>query len=380
MTKLKSVFWRIVAIFLALIAVGVFLMPRGIKQEELVRSIDVDSIGTVSYREKAEEIVGAFDSYNGTYDEEEGLLCFDGQMTLPSDMLKSLDFVSSYDEEVVKEYKATLDPASLQLHITVNYYQDDERINQEYTVATAYYEESADDWKVDVDGESMSVKTLLTSDNLENCAVAEAVVGTGVAVMGAAMFVSVVIACAPVIEQMVTTVVNYVMSAVQSFWAWLTGLFQWEQRTETIVEEVRKYSAQIGSITYSLEKVTEDRRFEAGYYYLAVADTDDNNVYISTQEISRAVAIQVLASTTPVDSLSGTGKTFVLSTYTYLEIEAYEIALTAADLMGLEGAVEHDYHDANGEKRGIFYRHYHPGAFYLPGTAHSFYGTPDINW
>lgn len=375
MLKTKNLFSKMLAIILAVTMFALFVIPKPVKGKEVLRTIEVDNIGVMSYEEKIDGLINQFDSYDTTYVAENGLLSFNAQETITIDQVKNINFVNSYDEEVVKKYETTLNPKTMEFTIITKYFQNDEIVKEEACVVIPYYVQEEDDWKVELDNESVSVKEVLASNNFETCI---AGVDDVVMVGGAAvLFVVAVVVCAPVVEEVVTTVVE----VLKSFWGWLKGLFTTKTVTTTITTTVYKYNVKIGSKQYTLERA-EDKVFTANKYYVVVADTESGFVYISTEDITYAEAVSVLASTTMVNAISGSNLRFVLSTYTLLGSDAKSVADVAATYLGGNGSTFHAYHNVDkygNKKKGIFYQHYHPCYPYVHGTAHSFFGTPYVN-
>ena len=379
MLKIKNLFSKMLAIILAVTMFALFVIPKVVKGKEVLRTIDVDSIGVMSYEEKINGLINQFDSYDTTYVAENGLLSFNAQSTITIDQVKNINFVNSYDEEVVKKYETTLNPETMEFTIITKYFQNDEIVKEETFIVIPYYVEEEDDWKVDLDNESVSVKEVLASNNFEACiAGVDDVVVVGCA---AVLFVVAVVVCAPVVEEVVTIVVEQVVEAFKSFWGWLKGLFTTKTVTTTITTTVYKYNVKIGSKKYTLERA-ENKVFTANKYYVAVADTESGFVYISTEDITYAEAVSVLASTTMVNAISGSNLRFVLSTYTLLSSDAQSVADVAATYLAGNGSTFHAYHNQDkygNKKKGIFYQHYHPCYPYVHGTAHSFFGAPYVN-
>ena len=115
-------------------------------------------------------------------------------------------------------------------------------------------------------------------------------------------------------------------------------------------------------------------KFESSKYYIAIADTDDDLLYVSPTSIGELEALAILTTSTFVKSAhKGSNKSFVVSLYTpdTSGSDAYLIAAEAGAILGSPGAI---YHEA---KEVGYFKHYHPGLKYTDFShPHVFFGLP----
>ena len=378
---MEKKYWRhwLYTFFVVTVAIMILFVSEysAIKSvnNEVVRAINPDAIGNLSFEEKTEQLLGGFDeiSYGATTDNKS--VYFEGISTLSIDEIHALNFVTSYEEEVIQKYETVIDPYSLEYKIKISYIQNNEIIRVIEESINPYFVEEANDYVFEYNGQIVSIRDTLQVENLNNCValVDDAAVAIAVGT------VVVVVACAPIIEKMVTQVVETVVSVVKSFWSWLTTVFT-STVTTTVVTTDTKYNVKVFNRDFTLEKVKDNKRiFVLGQFHLAIVVK--SNVFISQQTISLPEAISILASGT---ILNIGGANTLLNTYTLTYNDAKKASDSAIVAQGKMGeSLWHNYHqyDNTGKKKiGVFYQHFHPVVGKDSNNApHSFYGSALIN-
>lgn len=335
-----------------------------------VRDFDVSDIGTLSYEEKAQDVLEQFDTY--AYTEKDGSIEFNGSLTKSVSEFGGFEYLNTLDEsELTRNYSTKVNCETGMISLVITTTQNGEIIEQIEEETTPVYDEETDDYVIILDdGSKISVSESLLTDNLNPCV---ALLG----VAAAAVVAIVIIVLVPVIE----TIVNAIVSAVTSFWSWLKGLFGKKSVFTTVETKEITYSVSINNTTYKLEeynrvlkKYNDSRYFDNQLYYLAVADTDDGCLYISTTNVSELVAQTVLTSEILIETAhkdkhkNGNLPKFVLSVYTQNQQRAYNLAYAAGKKLGDPGALHHTAREPG------YFNHYHPGAAYF--DPHCFYGYP----
>lgn len=372
----------IIATILGVVLLFSIVCTSAVKKEqpltnaEAVRYIDANNINSLSYEKKAEQLLSQFDNYDSKIDND-GNMTFEGVVELDLSQTMMLNFVNSYEEKIEKRYKTTINPENFDFIVSICYYQDEELLSSEEIVTQPYYVEEADDYFIDLQGETISLKETLVSDSLNECiAIADDII-----IAAAACMVITVIVFYPQITEIVTTVVKTVVSWVKSFWWWLKSLFVKKTVTTTTTTVVKSFRINIFSKTLTLKKVEDGKlTYDPNIYYVAVLVGQD--VYISYQMITQAEAIALLAQNVFTIIEEGSTTEYQLNTYTYSYDDALVAATSAATLMGRGGYTWHNYHQYDrygNKKKGTFFQHFHPGSPYVEHSTHSFYGTPVIN-
>ena len=233
------------------------------------------------------------------------------------------------------------------------------------------------------DGEIISVSETLCAESLDNCSVTVAVAGGGGAVVGTvttvtvvALMVVLVIVAEPVIEETVEVIKTTVVSWVKGLKKWFKSL--WKKKTKTVEQTVvtteLSYSISIAQTKCLAKPYSKEMPFKNDMYYVAVADTDDNLLYVdAVNPISEMEALAILTNASYVKSAhKGSNKSFVISIYTLDSSLALNIATNAGTMIGSPGAIHHE------AKKIGYFNHYHPGLQYLDelSSPHAFYGSP----
>ncbi len=350
-----------------------FLVPSFFetKQSVATRDIDVGSIGTLSYEEKVNKLLATFDDYS--VENNDTSITFEASTDISGLDFSGIQYLSTNAEITVKRYRTNLDIENKKFEVVTEYIQDEKTMFCETIETTPYYDEYTDDYYIEMpDGTSVSVSESLSHDNFNECSATLVLAGTAVAVLLAA----VVIVAAPVISEVVEVVVVKIVSWVRSFWGWFRSLWTSKTTTQTTttVTISLSYSVTIANTKYEAKPYDKTKKYDASKYYVAIADTDDGLLYVSTIPVDTLSALAVLTSSSYVKSAhKGSNKSFVISLYSAdaTGASACLIATQAGTILGSAGAV---FHDA--KKLGYF-NHYHPGANYSSiSHPHVFFGTP----
>ena len=372
--KKRNIF---VSCFLALIMSLSFILPSMISSRNSIktRNIDVNELGTLSYEEKAEQILEIFDEYE--YSENENSFTFEANIDVSSQDTSSLEFLDEDSEKTTKNFILDFDYENEKIYVITQYIQDGEIVNEEKIETNVYYDEYSDDYYIQMpDGSEISVYESLQADNLEECSISIALLAAGLTAKEAAVLVTAIaIVAAPVITQVVTQIVETFVTWVRSFWRWFKSL--WTKKTQTVVTTITttaiSYTVATTKTKYKLEKHDKDRDYDETKYYVAIADTVDGFLYVSNVALSDEEALAVLTTVSYVTGATANKKgnfpQLVVSLYTPNGYDAYLIACAAGTLLANPGAT---HHIAN--KPG-YYNHYHPGSVYLETSKpHVFYG------
>ncbi len=345
-----------------------------------IRNISVNEIGTLSCEEKIQAFLNEFDMYEYVCDG--AIVEFNGVLTREASVFCGCEFLNTIEETpIIRSYNTKINCETGVVTLVITSKQNEQIVEQIEEEVVPVYDEELDDYIIVLDnGEKISVLDSLGSDNFNHCiaGVDDAAFASGAAA------VLIVVVLAPHIEKIATTVVNTVVTWVKSFWSWLRG--KWTKKTTTtttiVTTETIVYPITINNTTYKLKEYdrvlkeySDNRFFDNQLYYLAIGDTEDNHMYVSTVPVTYEIALQVLGSSMPilVDSAHRQTsdrpvKQFVLSVYTQNQQLAYELAFSAGTLLGSPGCVHH-----NAIEEGYF-NHYHPGMEYH--EPHCFYGYP----
>lgn len=345
-----------------------------------IRNVDVNEMGALSYEEKIQGFLNEFDMYE--YDYDDSIIEFNGVLTREISGFYGYEFLNTIDETLItRSYNTKIDCETGVVTLVINSKQNEQVIEQIEEEVTPIYDEVLDDYIITLEnGTKISVLDSLASDNLNPCITG---VDDAVLVAGAAAILIVVV-LAPQIEKMSTTIVNTVVTWVKSFWSWLRS--RWTKKTTTtttiVTTETIVYPITINNSTYKLkeyDKVLKEYNnksfFDNQLYYLAIGDTEDKHMYVSTVHVTYEIALQVLSASTPILVDSAHPQTsnkpvnqFVLSIYTQKQHLAYGLAYSAGTLLGFPGCTHHEAY-----KKGYF-NHFHPGSEYH--EPHCFYGYP----
>lgn len=368
----------ITSVFLTLILCFSFLLPGFINSKEIIstRELNVNQIGTISYEEKANQLLSSFDNYS--INSNDSQITFEASSDISTLDFSQIQYLSTNATTTVKKYKTNLDIENEKFEIITEFIQDDKIVYTETIETTPYYDEYSDDYFITMpDGTIVSVSSCLETENFNECAFVLAALGvTLTATEVAVLLTSVAIVAAPQIVEVVNVVYTYVVSWVRSFWSWFKSLWTTKTtRVETKTTTITiKYNITIANTKVEAKPYDKTKKYELGVYYVAIADTDDGLLYVSTSPIENLSALAVLTSSSYVKSAhSGSNKLFVISLYTPNQNSASLIATEAGTILGNPGAI---HHLAN---RPGYFNHYHPGSEYTSSShPHVFYGEPKI--
>lgn len=340
------------------------------------RNVNVNEIGTLSYEEKAQQLLDTFEEYSILNDET--TISFEGSVDISNFDLSGIQYLSTTADTTIKKYKTDLDIANEKFYIITEYIQDGVVVYSEKIETTPYYDEYEDDYYISMpDGSNVSLYENLATENFEECSATLAALGIALTAKEVAVLLSaVVIVAAPAIVEVVNVIVTTVVSWVRSFWSWFKSLFTKKTTTvtTTTVTTALSYTISIGDTKVEAKPFDKTMKFEIDKYYVAIADTDDGLLYVAPKAISNVYALAILTSSSYVNSAhKGSNKSFVISLYTPTNAAACLIATEAGTIVGNPGAI---HHLAN--KPGYF-NHYHPGLTYTDlSHPHVFYGAPTI--
>lgn len=351
----------------------------GRKNDNSIQTYEVET--GMTYEEKANLLISKFASVNAYMDEN--VLSFEGSTFGKTNETK-ISYLNSKNEQIEKQYSAQLNVETGIISVRISYLLNEEVIKQDNYEAEPYYYEIADDYYIDIEDETLSVRDLIDQGNIQECiAIADDIVVGGAI---AACLVLCVVCNDPTfqksVKQVVTTITETVTTFVKSFISWFKSLFQKVVRTivkqvVTTVETVKTiYNITVNSIDYSLEAVSSSTRKKDGNYYLALADYLDGNVYFSGLSISKETAISIMTYKISVPLSSNRNKFMLLSTYTPLESDARSIAVQGSINNGFGGEVHLDPPHIRPTSKGTFFKHYHPAPAQTVTTSHSMFGEP----
>ena len=340
------------------------------------REVDVNSLGTLSYEEKAKKILNDFDIYS--YDFNENTLSFNGELTRSQNYFSEFDFLSTIaNEEVTQKYSTQLDLDKEKFVLVISYYQNDKLIEKIEQETTPNFDSEKNDYFIKLDnGELLSISETMNDNNMENCI---ALVDDAAILLTAALALTVV-AAAPYIANVVTTVVTQVVNWVRSFFWWLKSLFV-KTVTTTVVTQVASPSITIANTTYRTEAKTkaEIQALDPSLYFAAFADPTNGKMYLTVLPIDEVAAVAILNTPIIVPCIGDTSRTMIASTYTFSQIQALKIA----SVVGLNVRTPAWSPEVHG-KLGYFW-HYHTissaitlgkGGIEQISNPHSFFGLP----
>ncbi len=323
-----------------------------------VRDLNVNEIGSLSYEEKVEEILSEFDVYS--YDYDDTTVQFHGTLTKDFSDFSGFEYLNTLDEtKITRTFITKFNGVNNTFSLLITTTQNEEIIEQIEEEVVPIYDEIADDYYIVLDdGTTISVTETLILNNLNPC-----IAGIDDIAIGGLVVISMLaIAAAPSLQDALKPVYN----EIKSFFKWVGSLFR---KDEAPAKETFTYHVSYQGNDYALKAYAATRFFDLKSYYLALADTDDGLLYVSTKPVSRKHAISAFTASTYVTSVhKGSNKKFVLSVYTPLDNMAYDVALSAGEAIGDPGVLPHPT-----DKPGYF-NHYHPGGSY--NHPHCFYGTP----
>lgn len=367
------------SIFLALILCLSFVMPSFLetKQNVATREIDVNNIGIMSYEEKVEKVLNSFDEYS--IDNNDTQITFEAINDVSDFDFSGIQYLSTNADTTIKKYKTNLDVANEKFEIITEYIQDDEVVYSETTETTPYYDEYADDYYIAMpDGTSVSISETLASNNLNECSVILLALGLTLTTTEIALLLTaVVIVATPVVVEVVSVVLTEVATWANSFWRWLKRAAKATMVATTITTSVAlSYTISVSQTKVEAKPYDKTIKLDLDKYYVAIADTDDGLLYISSKPIDNISALAILTTSTFVKSAhKGSNKSFVVSLYSPdpTGTAACLIASEAGTILGSPGAI---YHDA---KKIGYFKHYHPGIKYTSlSHPHVFFGAPKI--
>lgn len=355
-----------------------FLLPTlaSLNNDLATRNINVNEIGTLSYEEKAQQLLNTFDEYSILNDEN--TISFEGFVDISNFDFSGIQYLSTTADTTIKKYKTDLDIPNEKFYIITEYIQDDVIVYSDKVETTPYYDEYEDDYYISMpDGTNVSLSENLSTENFNECSVTLAALGIALTAKEVAVLLSaVVIVAAPAIVEVVKVVVTTIVSWVRSFWSWFKSLFTKKTTTitTTTVTTALSYTISISDVKVEAKPYDKNMVFEINKYYVAVADTDDGLLYVAPKAISNISALAILTTSSYVKSAhKGSNKSFVISLYTPTNSAASLIATEAGTILGNPGAIHHF------ATRPGYFNHYHPGLVYTDlSHPHVFYGTPKI--
>ena len=357
----------VLAVFIAIMSLSTYFQTENSLK---MRTIDTEEIGTLSYNEQIDKMLDEFDYY--TYDFE------NNEVKFSASVMKNLSDFTGYqllntidDSEITKNFRTNFNCDTQEFTLITEYVQNEQVLKTIEQIVEPVFDEDVNDYFIVLDdGTKLSVAQTLQLDNLNTCvALVDDAAILAVAVV--AIFAITIVVAAPEIVKAVETVVTTVVTWVKSFWSWFCSL--WKPKTKTVVSTITTtsitYPVTIDNTTYKLKKYEKGRYFDEKLYYLAIADTDDGLMYMSTVHVKEEVALAVLCKETLVNSgHQHSSKKFVLSVYTVNQQIADNLATKAGGILQCPGRV---FHKAT--KVGYF-NHFHPGAVYH--EPHCFFGYP----
>ncbi len=338
------------------------------------REVDVDSIGTLSYEEKVEKLLNDFDMYS--YEFNANTLSFNGEITRSVGYFSKFDFLSTTtNSEVTQKYSTQLDLEEERFVLIISYYQNNELIEKTEQETTPIFDSEKNDYFIKLDnGQLLSVSETMNKNNMDNCI---ALVDDAAVLLTAALALTVV-AAAPYIANVVTTVVTQVISWVRSFFWWLRSLFV-KTVVTTVVTQVASPSITIANTTYRTESKTDEdiKKLNSSLYFAAFADPTNGKMYLTVIPIEEAAAVAILNTPIVVPCIGDTSRTMIASTYTFNEGNALKVA-SVAGLNPRTPAGCPEKHGSIG-----YFRHYHTSAMAITigkngikqeSNPHSFFG------
>lgn len=348
----------------------------GLKQNVSTRDIDVNNLGILSYEEEVDKILNRFDSYS--IDNSDTQITFEAVTDVSNFDFSGIQYLSADAETTTKKYKTNFDIENEKFEIIIEYIQDNNVVYSESVETVPYYDDYTDDYYILMpDGTNVSLSDTLSHDSFEECSVT--LVALGIALTAeevAILLTAVVIVAASVVVEVIHVVVTTVVSWVRSFWSWFRSL--WTKRTTTVTTTTStialSYTVSISQTKFDVKPYDKNIQLENDKYYVAIADTDDGLLYVSSNPIDNLSALAILTTAIYVKSAhTGSSKSFVVSLYSPDETgtSACLIATEAGTILGSPGAI---YHEA--KKMGYF-EHYHPGVKYTDlSHPHVFFGKP----
>lgn len=208
-----------------------------------VRTIDAESIATLSYDERARQELEQFDEYE-IYEQQNGnIIKFVGTRSYSSGEFTDCDYIGLNDEDVNVTYNLSCDTNTSEVTVEITYKQNDEVLNVDYiSIPKINYQEDGNAIIYFEDGTTINSNDYLSEEPLDHCAVviAAAAAGTATVLIEIVTFV------------LVSVIVYYIFS-------WL---FPWRSRPTTSYRYEKKttYKQQ----TYAVPAVTINGiRYEA---------------------------------------------------------------------------------------------------------------------
>lgn len=353
--------------------------------ELLIRTANVDEIGSLTFEQKTEQIFNAFDAY--TVKSDQTRVEFEAYSKVEDLNESKLQFLAYGNKPITKRYRTNLDIENEVFYINTDYIQAGIVIDSEKCETVPFYDRDTDDYYITMpDGSVVSVSEILKTNGIEECAVALSTAAAGVGVAAAVLLLTaVVIAVAPQREVQQTTIYIPTFQWIKVFFGWLRSL--WIPKPTTI-----PHTLVTESITYTLTLTYDDTItkvkaepfdktiiYEPKKYFFAIADTTDNLLYVSKVPIDDIAALSIMTTSYYVNSAhkndigkDGLQKKFIASIYTYERLDANLIAASASDIMGEYGVTHHE------ARKSGYFNHYHPGHIEADTSSHphAFYGLP----
>ena len=314
-----------------------------------------------------------------SYEFNENSLSFNGEITRSVGYFSEFDFLSTITNgEVNQKYSTQLDLEEEKFVLIIGYYQNNELIEKTEQEAIPFFDNEENDYFIKLDnGQLLSVSETLNDNNMDNCL---ALVDDTAILLTVALAITVV-AAAPYIANVVTTVVTQVISWVKSFFWWLRSLFA-ETVVTTVVTQVASPSITIANTTYRTEAKTKAdiQALDPSLYFAAFADPTNGIMYLTVVPIEEAAAVAILNTPIAVPCIGDTSRTMIASTYTFTEGNALKVA-SVVGLNARTPAWAPEVHGSNG-----YFWHYHTisstitlgkGGVEQISNPHSFFGLPN---
>lgn len=354
------------------------------------REISVDQINEMTYEDEVQKMLSVFDSYN-SYLDVSGNYVFDAE--IKDSLLDNLEFLSTENlESVTKKYSAKLDQETELFYVTISYYQNTILLSSDTIESEPYYNEFEDEYYIVFDDETtIRVSDIIFEESFDECSTLVLTAGAAAITAVAGLLVIYAVTQDPEISKtvntIVTTVVTTVVSWVRSFARWFKRLWKKVTKTETktvteqvITEDIKyKVDLKVGSLTLNVELSSYDKlssELMEGYYYLAIADTYDGKLYVSTQAVDDVLAKSILLSDGGIWISSAhkecKDSKYILSIYTYEQSLALSIATEAAVLSGNSAPYLHV-----AKVGSKYFDHYHHTIVgEKESSPHTFFGSP----
>ncbi|MDE7161756.1 MAG: hypothetical protein K2N65_03240 [Anaeroplasmataceae bacterium] len=366
MKKCFKYLYGVSLLFLAALLIFLVCTPKGLLKEspeDFLRVQEVDKKTSLDAILKNYETY--FDSYQLNYDSDSfGVNCS------KKGKLERYEFLSTVTEEITYITNYNIEKNLFSLTIF------DEEASQLLEGHLIYNEIEDDYFLVNIydSDDFISLKELvLNIDFEEECAYEKDLkyrgmndIGSG----GAAIAVTATfVLLSPKIVESVDTTLSMIGRTLSSFWNWFCGLFA--PKTQTKV-----YAFEFNGVTYQTQAMSKAdvESLEDNTYYLCVADKALGCFFFTTISVDYETAVLALESARYVTCLSGSGNSYILSTWTRKSSDAERLARDASAAWGYyQSAHWHDFE----LQTPVYMEHWHPGPDYdRASKPHSFFGAP----